>query len=61
MKVSFFILPLFSIGEFENETTWDTEVNLWDSNIVDISGALFILKIQYQNQFEESARDINYI
>ena len=38
--------------------------NLWDSNIVDISGALFILRIQDEytlTQCEEGARDVNYI
>ena len=38
--------------------------NLWHSNIVDISGALFILRTQFQytqNQFEEGARDVNNI
>ena len=38
--------------------------NLLDSNIVDISGALFILRIQYgltQIQCEEGTRDFNNI
>ena len=38
--------------------------NLWHSNIVDISGALFMLRIQYeytQIKFDEGARDVNNI
>ena len=38
--------------------------NLWNSNIVDNSGAFFKLKIQYeytQTQCEEGARDDNNI
>ena len=43
---------------------WNNDIfqnyNLCDSNIVDISGALFILKIT-QTQFEVGARDVNII
>ena len=38
--------------------------NLWDSNIVDISGALSILRIQHvytQTLYEGSARDIWFL
>ena len=36
--------------------------NIWGSNIVAISGSLFILKIQYcQTQCEGGARDVNNI
>ena len=41
-----------------------TEYNHWDSNIVDISGALFTLSLIIlilKSQFEEGARDINNI
>ena len=38
--------------------------NLWDSTIVDLSGALFIWRIHYEytrTQCEEGARDVNNI
>ena len=40
------------------------EYNHWDSNIVDISGALFALSLSLlilNSQYEEGARDINNI
>ena len=39
-------------------------INLWDSNIADISGALFILRHQYEysrTRCEVGARDVNNI
>ena len=54
------VIRLF-IREFPKKSE---EINFRDSNSADISGALFIFKIQYeftQTQCEEGARDVNNI
>ena len=49
-------------GYFDSYGPYHMSQNLRSSNIVDISGALFILRIQHtQTQCDEGARDVNNI
>ena len=54
----------FGPNDHRKDALHFTTYNQFNPNNVDISGALFILRIQYkftQTQYEEGARDVNVI